>query len=186
MYDYYYELDVLFFLRLARYLHGQDPAALKKILSMAPEFDLLLLGELCESITWAICSQVIIETELLWNEYLGEEFEITLCTFTHPIINRFCELSTEWCQVSGQSTAAWQEKLSNIAEYYLLGASDSLSRMECRSTGGSAKIRAWFSLDSYDPPSFGNSVVDMLLRVQQENERLEMLLKGTEIREEAA
>ena len=78
MYDYYYELDVLFFLRLARYLHGQDPAALKKILSMAPEFDLLLLCELCESITWAICSQVIIETELLWNEYFGEEFEITL------------------------------------------------------------------------------------------------------------
>lgn len=33
MYGYYYETNILFFLRLAKYLHNQDPAALEKILN---------------------------------------------------------------------------------------------------------------------------------------------------------
>ena len=31
MYNYEYEVDVLLFLRLAKYLHSQDPAALEEI-----------------------------------------------------------------------------------------------------------------------------------------------------------
>ena len=50
MYNYDYEADVLLFLRLAKYLHSQNPAALEKILEMYVDFDLAFLFELCESI----------------------------------------------------------------------------------------------------------------------------------------
>ena len=51
MYNYDYEADVLLFLRLAKYLHSQNPAALEKILEMYADFDLAFLFELCESIS---------------------------------------------------------------------------------------------------------------------------------------
>lgn len=186
MYGYYYETNILFFLRLAKYLHNQDPAALEKILNEMPEFDQYFSDDYCERITYAICSQVVFTDEDVMDEYTGEAIQISTCFFSHPLINRFCRLSAEWCGVCGQSTAAWQEKLSDIAEYYLMGASDTLFRMECYPKGGSAKIRVWFSPDCYDPIAFGNALVDMLLFLQQENERLEGLLNEAKIREEVA
>ena len=186
MYGYYYETDILLFLRLGKYLYDQDPAALEEILNEAPEFDPYLSGDYCERFTYAICSQLVVDAEVFVDEYIGDEITIVFWTFSHPVINRFCQLSMEWCGICGQSTAAWQGKLSDVAEYFLLGENDSLCRMECTSKGGSAKIRTWLSPDCYDPASFGNALVDMLLFLQQENERLEGLLNEAKIREEAA
>lgn len=186
MYGYYYETDTLLFLRLAKYLHDQDPDTLDKILNEAPEYDSFFSGDYCERITYAICSQVVVDSEIVIDEYVGEEIVIDFWTFSHPLINQFCRLSMEWCGVCGQSTAAWQAKLSDIAEYYLLGENNTLCRMECTPKGGSAKIRAWLSPDCYDPAGFGNALVDMLIFLRQENERLERFLTEAEKRREAA
>lgn len=43
MYDYEYDTDVLLFLRLAKYLHSQNPAALEPILKTYGKFDLMAL-----------------------------------------------------------------------------------------------------------------------------------------------
>ena len=61
MYNYDYEADVLLFLRLAKYLHSQNPAALEKILEMYADFDLAFLFELCESIIWEICTDAVFD-----------------------------------------------------------------------------------------------------------------------------
>lgn len=176
MYGYEYETDVLFMLRLAKYLYGQDPDALKKVLEIYPEFDLCLLFELSECIIWEICGDVVFDSE--------DEFEITFCTFAHPIINRFCELSA--ARNSGRPTVAWQRKLADIVEYFLRGIHYSVVKIACYSGEGSAKLRAWFSQDCYDSGDFGSSLVDMLLFFQRENERLEWLLKEANTRKEAA
>ena len=122
MYGYYYETNILFFLRLAKYLHNQDPAALEKILNEMPEFDQYFSDDYCERITYAICSQVVFTDEDVMDEYTGEAIQIS----------------------------------------------------------------TWFSPDCYDPIAFGNALVDMLLFLQQENERLEGLLNEAKIREEVA
>nr|WP_325212297.1 hypothetical protein [uncultured Oscillibacter sp.] len=178
MYNYEYEVDVLLFLRLAKYLHSQAPAALEEILAMYVDFDLPSLCELCESIVWEICANVFFDQD--------EEYEAAICTFSHPLMDRFCALSGEWSFTSGQSDDAWRRKLGDIAEYYLMGTSYSVGNIECYPRRDSAKLRTWLSSDCYDPAEFGNSLVDMLLHIQRENEQLESLLKEAGARKEAA
>ena len=82
MYGYYYETNILFFLRLAKYLHNQDPAALEKILNEMPEFDQYFSDDYCERITYAICSQVVFTDEDVMDEYTGEAIQISTCFFS--------------------------------------------------------------------------------------------------------
>lgn len=179
MYHYDYEMDVLLTLRLAKYLHRQNPAALKEVLEDFPDFDLCLLFELSERIIWEICTDVVFD--------MDAENEISFCTFRHPVISRFCALSAEWSSVQGRSAGAWQKKLSDIAEYFLRGTNYSVAALACYPEGYSAKLRTWFSPDCYDSNEFGNVLVDMLLFLQRENERLEELVKNEEnARREAA
>lgn len=177
MYDYEYEMDVLLFLRLAKYLHSQNPAALEPILKTYKKFSLIALFELCESIIWEICTDVFFDQD---------DYETSFCTFSHPLMDRFCVLSGEWSFISGQSDGAWRRKLGDIAEYYLMGTNYSVGQLECFPGQNHAKLRTWFSSDCYEPSDFGNSLVDMLLCVQRENERLEGLLKEAGARKEAA
>ena len=177
MYDYEYEMDVLLFLRLAKYLHSHNPAALEPILKTYGKFDLMALFELFESIIWEICTDVFFDQD---------DYETSFCTFSHPLMDRFCALSGEWSFISGQSDGAWRQKLGDIAEYYLMGTNYSVGQLECFPGQNHAKLRTWFSSDCYDPSDFGNSLVDMLLCVQRENERLEGLLKEAGARKEAA
>lgn len=178
MYNYEYEADVLRFLRLAKYLYCQAPAALEAILRVYGNFDLEHLFELCESIIWEICTDVFFDQD--------DGYETSFCTFSHPLMDRFCALSGEWSFISRQSDGAWQRKLGDIAEYYLMGTNYSVMQLECFPGQNHAKLRTWFSSDCYDPSDFGNSLVDMLLCVQRENERLEGLLKEAGARKEAA
>lgn len=87
MYHYDYETDVLLMLRLAKYLHRQNPAALKEVLEDFPDFDLCLLVDLSERIIWEICTDVVFD--------MDDEYEISFCTFRHPVISRFCDSMAE-------------------------------------------------------------------------------------------
>lgn len=172
MYHYDYETDVLLMLRLAKYLHRQNPAALKKVLEDFPDFDLCLLFDLSERIIWEICTDVVFD--------MDDEYEISFCTFRHPVISRFCALSADWSSIQVRSAVPWQRKLSDVAEYFLRGTNYSLAGLACYPEGCSAKLRTWFSPDCYDSGEFGNALVDMLLFLQRENERLEELLENEE------
>lgn len=176
MYNCEYEVDVLLFLRLAKFLHSQDPDTLESILMEYVEFDLPSLAEVCESIIWEICTQVFFDEDA--------EREIAFCTFSHPFLKRFNELGEKWSRISGQSDGPWRLKFSDIAEYYLLGTNYSVYQLQCYPAD--SRLKTWFSPDCYDPIEFGNSLVDMLLCFQRENERLEGLLKEAEQRKEAA
>lgn len=178
MYNYEYELDILLVLRLAKYLHQQNPDALKDALEDFPEVDLYMLSELSERLIWEICSDVFFDME--------PDSEMSFATFSHPLINRFCTLSADWCRIHGCMVGAWQRKLSDIAEYFLRGTNYSVLHIDCLPQGSSARLRTWFSPDCYDSEDFGNSLVDMLLFLQCENERLEGLLKEAEEEMEAA
>lgn len=178
MYHYDYEVDVLLTLRLAKYLHRQNPAALKRLLKVYPDFEICLLFELTERIIWEICTDVVFD--------MDDEFDISFCTFRHPVISRFCALSADWSGVQGRSAEAWQRKFSDIAEYFLTGTNYSVVRLACYPEGRSARLQTWFSSDCYDSGEFGNVLVDMLLFLQRENERLERMLKEEKARKEAA
>ncbi len=179
MYGYQYENDVLRFLRLAKYLHQQDPGKLEALLRLYDgPLNEDMIYELTEEIIWGIFPDVMADED--------PETGGAIDTFSHPLIKRFCALSREWILESGYTTNTWLKKLADIAEYYLLGAGYSVWETKCHLTGTSAKIKVWLSADCYDPLEFGNALVDMLLCVQRENERLEELLSKNEQREEAA
>lgn len=178
MYGYEYETDILLLLRLAEFLHRQDPGALQDILRMYPEFYLDMIFEFAECMIWNICKDANFEEDMDTGE--------SSAVFSHPIIDRFCTLSSEWCCIWKEPSGAWRRKLTDIAEYYLLGTNHSVYEMTCRGNGHFVKIWTRFSIDCYESLDFGNSLVDMLLCVQRENERLETLLKNLEPGKEAA
>lgn len=179
MYGYEYEEYILRILRLAKYLHQQDPGELNAVLRIFDEpFNEDMMYEVIEALIWGIFSDVVFDTD--------PETDGDVNTFSHPLIKRFCALSKEWSMEQGYIADAWLKKLSDIAEFYLIGTGHSVWNMECRPAGTSARIKVWFSLDCYDSLEFGNALVDMLLHLQRENERLEGLLADFKRREEAA
>jgi len=191
MYGYRREEDLLLSLRLMKYLHQQDPAALKKILELEDSFDEDTIPIIAEYAVWEICQDSVGSYEVMHVEYdfdgetYCDEYEVEAAEFTHPAIIRFGRLSSKWNSLKGYPIGAWQGKFS-LAVNYFLGGCESFCNLECLTRGASGRIKVWLSPDCYDPLEFGNALVDLLLWLQKENERLERALKEAEYGKEAA
>ena len=158
-------------------LHRQDPGALEKALKLEDSLDEDTIFAISEYLIWEIFGDVVMDED--------EEDGFETAEFTHPAFQRFCALNCKWNSLCGSSTGAWRRKLSDITEYFL-ESKRSVCDAECLSHGESARIKVWFSPDCYDSLEFGNALVDLLLWLQKENERLEGMLKEAEYGKEAA
>lgn len=184
MYGYDYESDVLLLLRLLKYLHEQDPKTAERLSAYWEKIDPEFLFDTVENILWEIFSDVEFDEDPEW--------EATIATFSHPVIDRLYELGRRLERSQGRHRGSWQQKIHDIVEFFICGASYSIAELNVRATDGNVKIKVRYSYDCYDPVPFGNSLVDVLLYCQQENERLEKLIEqaekdaDTELGEEAA
>jgi len=161
MYGYDYEESVLLALRLLKFLHQQDEALAKAFCASGTSVG---IDGLLEWVDEAVLS---IFPGSFYDE--DDEWETSIAVLSHPEITRFCHLSRKWAQRQGIYSSAWQKKLQDLLVYFLCG----VVRIETSFTGDQAILRLWLSPDYYDPLSFGNRLVDMLLYIRQENQWLE-------------
>lgn len=182
MYDYDYESEVLLVLRLLKYLREQDQDAAKALIERQKIFDADMMYELAEYIIWEIFADVEFDSDPEW--------ENSIASFSHPIIDRLYELGCHLSSIQGRSSGSWQRKIHDVVEFYTCGASYSVVGLSVTAVGGNVQIKTTFSIDCYEPILFGNSLVDVLLYCQRECLRLEDEIKRveeeTEQREEAA
>ena len=165
MYYVEYEDTLLLLLRIMKFLHTQVPGVVKQICKEYP-----LMGEdelfmVMEDVLWSIFDDVNIETD--------EFEESTLIYCSHESFDRLYALgrALEADRTGGQDI--WARKLHDIAEFFVVGASDSLSSFSQRIVDGHVIFEFGLSPDVYEPLYFGNTAVDMLLYCQRSIERLE-------------
>lgn len=177
MYGYDYEYGFLLSLRVMKYLHQQNPAALEAALNLEDWFEEEAMPVLAEYLIWKIFPEVVM--------YEDDDNGIEIAEFSHPALYRFLDLCGKWSSACGGSTGAGQRKLSDAVGYFL-SSTYSVCDVDCLFYSESARIKVWFSPDCYDSLEFGNALVDLLLWLQKENERLEGMLKEAEYGKEAA
>lgn len=168
MYGFEYEDDALMLLRAMKYLHQQNPEALRDALS---EFDPVDLDMACD-MAFEVIGRIFSDLDVLFDE--SNELEV-LC-FSHPVFDRFLALSGELAAIRGRSNGASYLKLQDMVEYFTVGLSNSVFDLKYHFVMSSVSLEIVLSPDCYEPLQFLDSLVRLLLHVQQENEHLERLI----------
>lgn len=165
MYDYEYEVDLLLVLRLLKFLHMNAPDMVKRVIELYKEIDLDEMFVMVEEILWSIFDDVTFDSD--------EFDETAIVYFSHSDIDRLYELGSRTRDQCGSLSNAWRRKIQDIAEYYILGASNSVYGLSHHFSTNGVVFEARLSPDCYEPELLGNSLVDMLLHVQMELRRME-------------
>lgn len=168
MYGFEYEDDALMLLRAMKYLYQQDPEALRDALSEFWPVDL----DMAYDMVFELMNGIFSDLDILFDE--SDELE-TLC-FSHPVLNRFLALCGELAAIRGRSNGASYLKLQDMVEYFTIGLSNSVFDLKCHFVMSSVSLEIVLSPDCYEPLLFLDSLVRLLLYVQQENEHLERLI----------
>lgn len=175
MYDYDYEVCVLLVLRLLCFLRKNNLAAFDALIKIADEFDMENSDELIELIMLGEGGLFELDAES------EEDYEYTVLCLSHPSINRFLSLSEECqCRGVGGHIERVRKKVQDTVEFYACGTTNSVCHLTVSFGTCCANIRLVLSPDCYAPLELANSVIDMLLYFEQENQRLEKLLKQSE------
>ena len=119
MYDYEYEGDVLLVLRLLKFLHQSSPDIAKRVIELYKELTLDEMFVMVEEIMWGIFDDVTMGSD--------EFDETAIVYFSHPDIDRLYELGSRCRDEYGSLSNAWRRKIQDIAEYYILGTSHSIT-----------------------------------------------------------
>lgn len=165
MYRVEYEDELLLLLRMMKFLHTQSPGAVQQICKEYPLMDEDELFMVMEDVLWSIFDDV---------DFEADEFEeSTLVYCSHDSFDRLYALgrALEAERAGGQDI--WARKLHDIAEFFTVGASNSVSSFSQRIVDGHVIFEFGLSPDVYEPLYFGNTAVDMLLYCQRSIERLE-------------
>lgn len=165
MYGYEYEFDFLLCLRLLKFLYMQSPELAKRIIEIYKEVDVEEIGIVMEEILWDIFSDVTFDSDDL--------DELTIVFFSHPDIDRLYELGRQEADRSGRIANAWRRKIQDIAEFYLLGPTNSIFQLSHHFSTKGVVFEAKLSPDCYEPILFGNTLIDMVLCCQRDLRRLE-------------
>lgn len=166
MYDYEYENDVLLMLRVLKYLHKYEPAVFVAIMKHLEDVDFDGLYDNMYFILWNV-----FEVEMA-DEDEEDSYGCGMMYMGHPVLNEFLKLSYQYCDLSGDLPASYRKKLQDIILFHLVATSASIYDYECRYEDTDLCVAIWFT-DCYDLPGFLAGLVDLVMYVQQENERLQ-------------
>lgn len=178
MYDYKYEESILLALRLLAFLREAHPETFTTLIQEIEELNLDSAYELADLFLMGVGGFLDLGTA---DE---EDSELSALYISHPSINRFLALN-EACKTIGMVSHVEQvrRKLHDIVEFYATGLTSSVYGIDVSFCAHAAHIRLTLSPDYYSPLEFANSLVDMLLHIRQENQRLEGLLEKSETTE---
>lgn len=124
--------------------------------------------------------------ELLWGifddvELDSDEFdEIPILYCSHPDIDRLYDAGRKRICAQGTLTQAWEKKLHDIFEFFIIGATNSVLELSQIISGSHVVLKLRLSPDCYEPFYFANSLVDLLLYCQNSLRRMEGVPVETE------
>jgi hypothetical protein len=178
VYDYEYEESILLALRLLSFLREDHPETFTTLIQEIEELNLDSAYELADLFLMGAGGFLDLGTA---DE---EDSELSVLYISHPSINRFLTLN-EACKTIGMVTHVEQvrKKFHDIVEFYATGLTSSVYGIDISFGAHTAHIRLILSPDYYSPLEFANSLIDMLLYIRQENQRLEGLLEESKATE---
>ncbi len=178
MYDYEYEESILLALRLLAFLREDHPETFTTLIQEIEELNLDSAYELADLFLIGVGGFLDLGTA---DE---EDSELSVLQIFHPSINRFLTLN-EACKAIGMVSHVEQvrKKIQDVVEFYATGLTSSVYDMDISFSAHTVHIRLTLSPDYYSPLEFANSLIDMLLYIRQENQRLEALLEKSEATE---
>ena len=172
MYDYEYENEILLSLRILKYLQEENPGSAQDAVNifktLAPED----VYGVIDYMFWDIFPNITFSSDA--------DDELTIATFSHPEIDRFCALAMRLDHAKGLQSGANRRKVHDLVEFFLCGPTASVLQFNIQVVEASVMINVHLSPDCYEPLLFFNSFIDMLLYFQQENQRLEELIRQEE------
>ena len=169
MYGYDYEEDVLLSLRVLRYLYEESPVRAQEVADIFKALDPDEMYEFVEYAFWDIFTDAAFDSE--------DDSGMGTIDVSHPAIDRFYELAGQLELSRGGDGRGSCRKIHDVVEFFLCGASYSLYDFNVQFCGIGVRVKLTLSTDCYDPLPFFNSFIDMLLYFQQENQRIEELLR---------
>lgn len=175
MYDYDYEAYILLLLRLLCFLREDNPAAFSALVKES--------GQLCLDSAYELADLFLLgDAGFLDLDFEDDgEYELTILCLSHPVIDRFLALNDECNAIRiGGHVEQIRKKVFDIVEFYACGTTNCVCRFNVSFDASSALVRLTLSPDCYEPLELANSLVDMLLHFQQENQRMEALLGSGE------
>lgn len=175
MYGYDYEEYILLVLRLLCFLRKNNPTAFDALINAVDELDVECSDELIQLVMLGEGGLFELDVED------DDEYEYTVLCLSHPSINRFLSLSEE-CQRLGVigHVERVRKKVQDAVEFYACGTTNSVCNFNVSFGTCCANIRLVLSPDCYTPLELTNSLIDMFLYFEQENQKLEKLLKQAE------
>lgn len=181
MYGLQYEDDVLLFLRLMKFLHTQYPKTAELICKEHPTIDEDEMYMILEELLWNVLDDVEIDSD----EF--DETSILYCS--HPDIDRLYDMGRKLSHAQGILPQAWNKKLHDIVEFFVIGATNSVLELSQIISGSHVVLKLRLSPDCYEPFYFANSLIDLILYCQSRLRRMENEPAETEpelLRKEAA
>lgn len=170
MYRYDYENDILLLLRILKYLHQYSKKSFHILLGGDPEFDWDYLYD----VTGDLLGDIFPDFEIDWDEEYGTD----IITLSHPVLDKFLSLSSEWSGISGTPFHSRKKKLENLIDFFVVEAGYSVLGNKCAFADNSVRIMLWMSPDCYEPLLFLNSLISLLIYIQEETAHLENLIAG--------
>lgn len=164
MYDCEYEEEILTLLRILKFLHLRDNAIDFGTLFCGVELDMDNLYELADCALWELFEDMASGSD--------EEDETEYILASDPLIERNLALCNEWYGIT--TGIADVGKLRDCAEWFLSGLLWDYSGVV---NGDGYFLKLSLSPEYYDSLVLGSAMVDMLLFFQQENTRLEAMLR---------
>lgn len=165
MYYAEYEDELLLLLRMMKFLHTQCPDAVKRLCEEYSSMDMDELFMVMEEVLWSIFDDV---------DFDSDEFDMTtLVRCSHDSFDRLYALGRELEAGRAPGQDIWSRRLHDIAEFFVVGAGNSVTSLSQRIVDGHVIFEFGLSPDVYEPLYFGNAAVDMLLYCQRSIERLE-------------
>lgn len=89
-------------------------------------------------------------------------------------------MGNRWCAAQRIDRNAWKKKVEDTARYFVGGISCEAAELNFTFSVTHVTLRIKFSPDGSEPLLFGNAMVDMLLYMEREIQRLEAGMQKTD------
>lgn len=166
MYDYDYEDEVLLILRFIKYLQIYEPGVFQIVLNELGEVDFDILYDNAFYIMEEVFDSPNGDPEMDEDDAYGVLY------LEHQTLNKFLNLSAQYCDLTGASPTVFRQKIQDIVLFYVCEISQSVFDIEFRYDDMELCVVIWFA-ESFNISTFSSGLVDLAMYMRTENEQLQ-------------
>lgn len=170
-YDYEYEEEMMAVLRCLKYLQIYHSERFRAQLKF---FGKETLEEILQDfyfLQWEIFDD--------YQNDFDEGMEMDCIVAFDPVIDRYCELNAQLYPKNNQNPwEAIRRKLQDTVEYYVISCTNSIADYGVPIEAGRLCLKFWLSPDIDEPFALSNGLINLMLALRAENERMEKRVSG--------